>query len=253
MSRTRSVFVSHAHVNTDSVRRLCMLLQDGMDLKPQQLFCSSLTGQGLLVGQDVQATLHQKLTRASCVLAYVTVDYFASPYCMCELGAAWGKRKVVLPVLVEPVSQSDLPGTVAGILSVVETNSDAIDKLHDALAGQLGVVKDQQRWQRARDRFTQALLHRASGSASLNRSVPDLARRFGPERPLFELYVRWSSLPHYLKANGHLPQVRHCLDAMADVGLLKQPPGELPALTGLGEAVASHARQVGLLWCPPFT
>ena len=83
------LFVSHAVADKPLVDAvISMLLESGMGIPTDQIFCSSFDEQGIPPGADFGPFMRTKWREAEAILAIVTPQYYESPFCMCETGGA---------------------------------------------------------------------------------------------------------------------------------------------------------------------
>lgn len=111
----RKVFISHSTVDKELVEIVQELIETGIGLKHDEVFCTSIVGLGIPDGADFKAYMRQELNECDTVVALISPNYYASAFCMCELGATWMLAKNFFPILVPPVDFKDLHGTLPGI------------------------------------------------------------------------------------------------------------------------------------------
>jgi hypothetical protein len=88
------LFLSHAVADRHLVDALIKLLEGGIGLTPDQIFCTSFDEQGIPAGSNFSAYMREELVKkAKTVLALVTPQYYASAFSLCETGAAWASDK----------------------------------------------------------------------------------------------------------------------------------------------------------------
>ena len=95
MARVFVSFASKDAVLADEVHR--WLVDDGHDA-----FLDRDLEDGILVGEEWQQRLHERLRRADAVVCVLTAAYIASPWCSAELGIAQSRGSRVLPLRAEP-------------------------------------------------------------------------------------------------------------------------------------------------------
>jgi hypothetical protein len=92
------VFVSHAGADValaGEVRR--WLVEDG-----QEVFLDRDLRDGITVGEEWQARLHERLRWADAVVCVLTAAYVRSTWCAAEVGIAQSRGARLLPLLAEP-------------------------------------------------------------------------------------------------------------------------------------------------------
>ena len=83
------LFISHSSKDEDIVKQIVTLLQT-LGFNKTNLFCSSIEGYGIDVGDDIYDTLRSKFKEYNIYVLFVlSENYYASPACLNEMGAAW--------------------------------------------------------------------------------------------------------------------------------------------------------------------
>ncbi len=153
----REVFISHSASDIGIARELIRLLETGLLLTGDNIFCSSLPGQGIGGGGPIADTLWKLIWSSAVVVFIITENFINSTYCMCELGAVWGAQKQFVPVIVPPIRYSDLPG-VLSISRAYDISKDRdIDGIRDDIVSALPRLRKKggfAKWNGAKDVFS---------------------------------------------------------------------------------------------------
>jgi hypothetical protein len=149
------VFISHCSADKVLAEKLVdILLNNGCNVGSDRILCTSLEGMGIPAGTDsfIQF-LQEQIQGAKLVILLLTENYFASIFCVCEMGAAWGMGLNVFPLVVPPLSKSDLHGVlkVAQASDILEAAS--LDELRDVVRDNLTSSVKTARWNLKRDEF----------------------------------------------------------------------------------------------------
>lgn len=128
------VFISHASADKPVVDWFVQLLEGGVGLRHSQIFCSSLEGRKIPPGKDFKAYIRDELAEADLVLALISRNYYASAFCMCELGAIWIQAKGLVPLVVPPLNVNDLGAVLSGIQSLKIDDESDLDSMRDLLS-----------------------------------------------------------------------------------------------------------------------
>src|SRR5438552_17458085 len=132
-SETGRVFVSHASSDKDLADKFVDLLVAGLGLRNEQVFCSSVDGQGIPAGQQFIGYIRTTLSESALAVFLITEAFLASRFCMCEMGAAWALNKEVFPILFPPLTPGDLREVFLD-RHTPSVNEDAcLDNLRDKL------------------------------------------------------------------------------------------------------------------------
>jgi hypothetical protein len=170
ISRQR-IFISHSVRDAVLANELSRLLQTGLSLTSDNIFCSSIHGQGLISGQPVVESLWEKIHTSAIVIFLVSNSFVESAYCMCELGAVWGAKKRFLPILVPPMTYSDLPGVLSIAHSFTLSKDRDLDGIRDEIVASLPYLRRKggfATWNNAKDYFCKEVIR--------------LLSQFSPER-----------------------------------------------------------------------
>lgn len=147
------VFISHAVVDKPLLDAFVDLLQTGVNIPQGQIFCTSLEGHGIPAGQSFVSFIRDKLKDAKFVISTLTVRYYESPFCLCELGATWLAKDNYFPLLVPPLDYDDLKAVLYGMQSGAINDKRTLNQLRDRLI-EVGVGSGTTgRWEEKRDTF----------------------------------------------------------------------------------------------------
>ena len=147
------VFISHAVADKKLVDALVDLLQVGCDLSVQQIFASSIEGVRIPQGRPFVEHIKTQLTGAALVIEVVTPSYWASPFCLCELGGQWALELDAFPLIVPPQSFADLKAVLHINQAAVINRPEDLDDLRDRIKESLGTNVPTARWNAKRDMF----------------------------------------------------------------------------------------------------
>ncbi len=98
-----SIFISHAVVDAKLAELLVNFLKEAIGVPNDDIFCSSLPDHGIPFGEDFNAYIRSRIEAPKLVLLLMTPAYLESAFCMMELGAAWSREHLALPIVVPPV------------------------------------------------------------------------------------------------------------------------------------------------------
>lgn len=108
------VFLSHSAADEPLASALVDCLLASMVLEDDELRCTSVAGHKLPVGSDFAATLLEDIGDSSVVVGLVTRSALVSSWVLFELGATWGAKKNMKPLVTDEVDLKALPGPVSG-------------------------------------------------------------------------------------------------------------------------------------------
>ncbi|KAB0651481.1 toll/interleukin-1 receptor domain-containing protein [Acinetobacter bohemicus] len=107
----KKIFISHATKDKEIIEELIDLLEN-IGINSAQIFCSSFEGYGIPLGENFLDKIKQELSSEVLVLFVITKNFYDSKVCLCEMGAAWALSKGHIPIVVPPLSYSDIQGVI---------------------------------------------------------------------------------------------------------------------------------------------
>jgi diguanylate cyclase (GGDEF)-like protein len=155
------LFISHSVKDAQLVAELSRLLQTGLMLTADNIFVSSIPGQGLLPGEPIVAGLWERVSSSALILFVVSNSFLQSAYSMCELGAVWGAKKKYIPLLVPPLTYSDLPGVLSNVQSFSFTKDRDLDGVRDYIVDAFPYLRRKggfASWANAKDHFSREIV-----------------------------------------------------------------------------------------------
>jgi hypothetical protein len=153
-AKPKAIFLSHAAKDKVLADKLADLLTSGCAVNPNDILCTSLEGKGIPAGSSSFIKfLHGQIQNPKLVILLLTENFFASQFCMCELGAVWGMELDNFPLVVPPIER----GKLKAVLTVAQTgeinNPASLDELRDAVKKLLGAEVPTATWTVKRDAF----------------------------------------------------------------------------------------------------
>ena len=155
---SKSVFISHAVRDKALAKEIVDLIEDGMGVPEDEIFCSSLDGYGIPSGQNFVTYIKSQLFQPKVVVLILTPAYFESKFCVSELGAAWIMSHEIFPILVPPLQYDDVKDVLLGIQVAKVDNDIKYNELLSALSAKLKFApKSQTKWDTKRRSFLKAI------------------------------------------------------------------------------------------------
>ncbi len=156
------VFISHAGNDKPLVDALFDLLQTGCDLRREAMFCTSVEGAGIQSGADFIRWIKENMGDAKLVILVLSPNFYASKFCLAEMGAAWSLEKHVFPLMTPEISRD--PGVVFLGRQSARMDSTGLDELRDAIASfHPDTAKATSRWSIKKEAFLEGLAGIISG------------------------------------------------------------------------------------------
>lgn len=157
------VFISHAHEDKDFVEALVELLE-GIGLDKSNLFCSSIPGYGIPLNENIFDYIKAQFRENELFVIFVhTANYYNSPICLNEMGAAWILQTDCCSLLSKEMEFEEMKGVVNQNKIAIKVNTEnaplQLTELKDRLVNLLGLPPiDNQKWERKRNIFLKAVL-----------------------------------------------------------------------------------------------
>lgn len=154
----KKIFISHATADKEIVEILIDLLED-IGLKSNQIFCSSFEGYGIPLGDDFLNRIKHELASDVLVLFIITNNFYESKVCLCEMGAAWALSKGHIPIVVPPLSYSNIKGVIPLTQGLLINDVPKLNSLKEKLELDFKIQEkiSANIWERKRKKFVESL------------------------------------------------------------------------------------------------
>lgn len=155
------IFISHSSEDVKMVSRFVDLLAD-MGLTNEELFCSSVPDYGIPLNEDIYDYLESLFRNYDIyVIFMLSQNYYNSPACLNEMGAAWVLKSDYTSVLLPGFSYQEIEGAVnPNKIGFKLDDEDELLKrrlgeLIHILAERTGKSIPEMRWERKRNDFVE--------------------------------------------------------------------------------------------------
>jgi hypothetical protein len=152
-NKINKVFISHASKDAEVVEAVIDMLED-IGVESNQIFCTSFEGYGIDLGENFLDTIKVELSSDTLVLFILSESFYKSPICMCEMGAVWALSKEHIPVLVPPLTYSDIKGVIPLTQGLILTDSLKLNSFKEKIEKVFAIENKLSfsTWERKRDR-----------------------------------------------------------------------------------------------------
>lgn len=158
--KPQKLFISHSTDDKEIVDKLVALLEK-LGVKKEQLFCSSISGYGIPQGSgDLYQYIRNEMSNDNLfVIMMLSKNYYSSPVCLNEMGAAWIKQSTYQSILLPGFDYPDVQGAInprdiSFKLSDRENRTVALNEFKDRIVAHLDLEPvDLTLWERFRDSF----------------------------------------------------------------------------------------------------
>lgn len=136
------IFISHSSSDTAFVEKLIDLLRSSLNISAQRIRCSSVDGYRLSVGVNTDEQLRKEVHDAEILIGVITPYSMKSAYVLFELGARWGAKKKLFPILACGAEPSILGGPLKAVNSLDCNSASQIHQLIDEISKTLNISKE---------------------------------------------------------------------------------------------------------------
>lgn len=152
-SKVSKVFISHSSKDKNVVEEVIDLLKL-IGINDDKMFCSSFEGYGIELGEDFLKRIKNELSGEVLVIFILTENYYASPICLCEMGATWVQTKDHIPIVVSPFSFNDIKGAIPNTQGLDITDKSKWNSLKLTLEKKLNLTpRNASLWENGRDKI----------------------------------------------------------------------------------------------------
>lgn len=149
----KKIFISHATKDRELVGEFLELLES-IGFNSDQIFCSSFEGYGIPLGENFLDKIKQELSSEVLVLFVITNNFYESKVSLCEMGAAWALSKGHIPIVVPPLTYSDIQGVIPLTQGLLINDVSKLNSLKEKLENDFGLQPiNLNSWERKRDKF----------------------------------------------------------------------------------------------------
>lgn len=137
------LFISHSSVDRDLVERLLELLRAALGLPASQIRCTSVDGYRLPAGADTAEQLRIEVHEAVAFVGVISTSSLRSLYVAFELGARWGAKRPLFPLLAPGTTSRILEGPLSSLNALSSANRSQLHQLISDLANVLHVKSEE--------------------------------------------------------------------------------------------------------------
>lgn len=152
-NQINKVFISHSSKDVKVVDEFVDLLET-IGLDSNQIFCSSLSGYGIPLGENFIECLKSELSDLNTMVIFMlSENFYKSPVSMCEMGATWIQSKEHIPVLIPPFKFEEIDGTIKLTQGFMINDAMKWNEFKDKILQTFGLEDlSDSVWERKRDR-----------------------------------------------------------------------------------------------------
>lgn len=151
----KKILISHSSKDKAIVQLFVDdILQLGIGLKPEHIFCTSIEDMGIKNGEDIRKHIHENIKNADYSFLLISKNYKESEICLNEMGAVWAyDNKVRFYIL--PNADFNSIGWLCNTRIAERIDSPiALDDLHEQLQQDYSLQNTiSKSWSRQREKF----------------------------------------------------------------------------------------------------
>lgn len=133
------IFLSHSTQDKEIASDLCNLLKDALRLDPNRIRCSSIDGYRFSGGCQIDEDIREEVLTAEVLIGLISPASMESVYVLFELGARWGAKKPLIPILSPKTKAREIPGPLSGFNALQCDQPAQLHKLVNEVGQQLGI------------------------------------------------------------------------------------------------------------------
>ena len=137
--KNMKVFVSHSSKDAKCAEAFVDLVRAATGLGSKEIRCTSVDGYRLPAGAESDSTLRQEVFDSVVFVGLLSPAGLASNYVIFELGARWGSRRYLAPVLIAGIGAGQLRPPLSAMHAANGGSEADMHDLMKAIAGELGV------------------------------------------------------------------------------------------------------------------
>lgn len=162
IKKPTKVFISHSSRDIAYVKPIVELLEH-IGLDDKNMFCSSVRGYGIPLGNHICDYLKEQFQNYDLIVIYVlSENYYSSPICLNEMGAAWVLQSQYRSILLPRFDYRDIEGVIDHMNISIKLDADR-EELREYLFDLREMLVSESRlklvpsshkiWERHRDEF----------------------------------------------------------------------------------------------------
>ncbi len=154
----KKVFISHSHQDSKFAEIIVKILEK-INVPSKNIFCSSLEGYGVPLGDDFLERIKSWLSEETIVILILSENFYKSPVSLCEMGATWVKAHKTFPIIIPPFTFEEIKGTFPTTLAFEINNKYKLTELKEQIELLLTVPNKTPtvQWEYFKDRILEEL------------------------------------------------------------------------------------------------
>lgn len=150
----KKIFISHSSKDKDIIEKFTdYILQLGIGLKPEDIFCTSIEEMGIKNGKDIRHYIRENVQTADFSFLMISKNYKQSEICLNEMGAVWATDNQVRYYILPDVDFKEIGWLCDAYKADKLCDSVVLDTLQEELTDFYGLSRRGAIWSRHRQNF----------------------------------------------------------------------------------------------------
>ena len=161
----KRIFISHSSKDKEVMERFTdYILQLGIGLSHEDIFCTSIEEMGIRNGEDIRQHIKENVQGADFSFLMLSKNYKASEICLNEMGAVWAADNHVRYYLLPNVDFKEIGWLCDTNKAEKLYDSVVLDALEEELTDFYGLPHKGGIWSRQRQNFVEYLTNNANNA-----------------------------------------------------------------------------------------
>ena len=136
------VFISHSNQDVELATHIVDLFRAALNLRAEQIRCTSVEGYRLPAGADFDSQLRDEALESRVFIGILSAFSLASAYVLFELGARWGTKRPIMPLLAPGIGLQVVKGPLTGLNVLSCENASQLHQLVSEVAEVLSISSE---------------------------------------------------------------------------------------------------------------
>lgn len=141
-SKKIRLFISHSSTDVFFAKAIVELLRTALRLSAEEIRCTSVDGYRLAGGANTDEQLKIEVHEADAFVGVISSDSLRSLYVAFELGARWGAKLPLIPLLAPGATAGILGGPLAGLNALSGSSASQLHQLITDLGNLLEIAPE---------------------------------------------------------------------------------------------------------------
>ena len=133
------VFISHSNKDEQLARLLIRLIEAALHFSNDDIRCTSVNGYRMMSGVTSDEKLRAEVHDAELLIGLITPNSLNSAYVIFELGARWGAKRPMIPLLASGTKPEHLEGPLTGINALDASDNGQVHQFVEDAASYLNI------------------------------------------------------------------------------------------------------------------